>query len=114
MSGSITFKEAKYATLYLWQYIAERPNIRCKAKLPKIMWDWINEFKCRCPLCEYIGHKNKAISILNKCAGCPLDTPNKLVCTYYVRWTGADTDSERRHAALKIVELVETWQEGEE
>jgi hypothetical protein len=107
----MTKQEAKELTIEVWTYLAERPELTVKDRLPDYLWDKISGCKADCPLCEIfcIGRY--------VCPGCPLDTAKTNCFLYespYREWDRSRLWQKglRARCARTIVRRVSAWDPG--
>lgn len=105
----MTRRRAWELSLLVWSYLAEFPEIRTKAQLPKAIYDRIRDLYFRCPLCEaYCLEKRSGVT----CAGCPIERRCIHGPRLYARWEDAETVEDRRIAALRMLREIAKNEKG--
>jgi hypothetical protein len=104
----MTKKEAKELTLKVWRYLAEHPECDEKSDVPDELYEKIEAFYDRCPLCHMFRSGWCKDCPLNKSGECCLEKDS-----VYQRWSMAYNDDKRKAAAERIVEIVSAWEPKE-
>lgn len=98
----MTAQEAKNLSIEVWFYLRNHPECKSKMDLPKKIFDKIELFFCKCPLCAYFSLD---------CKECPLYYDGSKDCAngYFKKWCDANTNIDREFYADKILQMIYAW-----